>query len=83
MIIPRLKAEQITQLNIEVEECDKLPATFLIATVLREAWQLRKEKRRGNMNLVRASLEAGVNIMRKGRHKAAAITLDSIVNVID
>ena len=67
VIIHRLKAEQITLLNIEVEECDKLPATFLIATVLSEAWQLRKEKRRGNMNLVRASLEAGVNIMRKGR----------------
>ena len=56
---------------------------FLIATVLSEVWQLAKEMRRGNMNLVRVSLEAGVNIMRKGRHKAAAITLDLIVNVTD
>ena len=79
---PNLIPDQITLLNLSIEDDFKLPAVFLTATILSEVWQCRKEKRPCHLNSIRASLEAGINIMRKGRHKAAATKLSLLISNI-
>ena len=80
--VPNLHPDQVTLLNIDVTEDVKLPAVYLIAAILSEVWICRKEKRPCHLNSIRASLEAGINIMRKSRHREAATKLSSIITNI-
>ena len=75
-----LTPDQIILLNFDADNDKKLPAVYLIASVLSEVWQCRKEKKPCHLNSIRASLEAGIHIMRKGRHKEAATKLSVVIN---
>ena len=77
--VPNLHPDQVLLLNIDVTEDAKLPAVYLIAAILSEVWICRKEKRPCHLNSIRASLEAGINIMRKSRFKEAANKLSSLL----
>ena len=77
--VPNLHPDQVLLLNIDVTEDFKLPAVYLIAAILSEVWICRKEKRPCHLNSIRASLEAGINIMRKSRFREAANKLSSIL----
>ena len=81
-LIPNLHPIQVTTLSFDVAEDDKLPAVHLISAVLSEVWLCRKEKRPCHLNSIRASLEAGINILRKSRHKGAADKLFSLITSI-
>ena len=70
--IPNLTLDNVTLLNIEVDDDDKLPSVFLIAATLSEVWQCRKDKKPCHLHSIRASLEASINIMRKSRFREAA-----------
>ena len=67
--------QQVVLLDLDVDEDHQLPLAFLIASVLSQVWESRKEKKPCNLSTIRATLEAGVNILRKSRHHQASETL--------
>ena len=54
---------------------DKLPVVFFVATVLSDIWRCRIDKKPCRLHLIKANLEAKVNILRKSRHRTAADAL--------
>ena len=80
-LVPNILPHHVTLLDFDVVVDDQLPAVYLIAAILSEVWLCRKEKRPCHLTTIRATMEAGVNIMRKSRHKASAIKLSSILNI--
>ena len=82
-MVPNLHPDQVTLLDLDLAEDDRLPAVFLIAAVLSEVWLLRKDKKPCHLNSIRATLEAGINIMRKSRYKGAANKLSSLIISIE
>ena len=78
--IPNLVPQQVVLLDFEVDGDHQLPLVFLIAAVLSDVWECRKEKKPCHLNAIRAALEAGVNILRKSRHKRAAQTISLILD---
>ena len=77
--IPGVLPQQVVLLDLDVAEDHKLPLAFLIASILSDVWECRKDKKQCHLNSIRAALEAGINILRKSRHRKAAITLDTIL----
>ena len=77
--IPNLLPEQVVLLDLAVDKEHQLPFTFLIASILSDVWDSRKEKKPCHLTSIRAALEAGINILRKSRHHKAAATLDTIL----
>ena len=73
--IPNILPQQVVLLDFDVDADLHLPLVFLIAAVLSDVWECRKEKRACHLATIRAALEAGVNILRKSRHNKAAETL--------
>ena len=69
-----LSKNEIVHLDFEVGN-QELPVMFLVGTVFLYVWTCRKEKKVCRMQQIRATLEAKVNILRKGRFNAAADTL--------
>ena len=63
-----LHPQQVVQLDLDVEENMKLPLVYIIASVLSQVWDFRKQKKPCKLQSIRAVLEAGVNILRKSRH---------------
>ena len=64
--------QQVVLLDLDVDEDHQLPLVFLIASVLSQVWESRKEKKPCNLSTIRATLEAGINILRKSRHNQAS-----------
>ena len=78
-VIPNLLPHQVILLDFDVDQDQQLPAMFMIASILSQIWECRKEKKPCHLNTIRATLEAGVNIMRKSRHHKAAQKLTSLL----
>ena len=70
--LPDVLPQQVVHLDLDVAS-NKFPLIFLIATVLSEIWACRKEKKPCRLVSIRATLEAGINILRKSRLKPAAL----------
>jgi hypothetical protein len=79
--IPNILPQQVVLLDFDVDADLHLPLVFLIAAVLSDVWECRKEKRACHLATIRAALEAGVNILRKSRHKKAAETLALMLDI--
>ena len=79
--IPNILPQQVVLLDFDEEADLHLPLVFLTAAVLSDLWECRKEKRPCHLVNIRAALEAGVNILRKSRHKKAAETLALILDI--
>ena len=77
--IPNILPQQVPLLDLEVDADHQLPLAFLVAAVLSDIWECRKEKKPCHLFSVRAALEAGVNIMRKSRYRKASQTLELIL----
>ena len=77
--IPNLLPQQVTLLDLDVEADNQLPLVYLVAAVLSDVWECRKVKKPCHLNTIRAALEAGINILRKGRHRKAAEKLALIL----
>ena len=78
-VLPQLHHQQVVQLHLDVEGNMKLPLVYLIASVLSQVWDFRKQKKSCHLQSIRAVLEAGVNILRKSRHVKAAEKISSIL----
>ena len=50
----------------------------MIASILSEIWDCRKVKKPCPLHSIRATLEAGINILRKSRYQKSASNLDSL-----
>ena len=79
--IPNLLPQQVVLLDIDVDADLHLPLLFLISSVLSDVWECRKEKKPCHLHSIRAALEAGVNILRKSRHKKAAETITNVLEI--
>ena len=77
--LPSILPEQVVLLDFDVSE--NLPYSYLSATVLSEIWKCRKEKRVCSAHIIRATLEAGIQILRKTRFKNSAEKLQAVVDV--
>ena len=72
--LPGVTPRKVVHLDIDTVG-DNLPIIFFVAAILSEIWRCRMEKKPCRLHLVKADLEAKVNILRKSRHLAAAETL--------
>ena len=75
-VLPNLLRSQFVLLDL-VDKDKQLPLVYLIASVLSQVWECRKQKKPCHLLSIRAVLEAGVNILRKSRHSKAADELSS------
>ena len=80
-VLPHLQPHQVVQLDFDVEQDLQLPLVFLTASVLSQVWECRKQKKPCHLFTIRATLEAGVNILRKSRHVQGADRLLSILEI--
>ena len=80
-VLPNLLPSQVVLLDLDVDKDKQLPLVYLIATVLSQVWECRKDKKPCHLQSIRAVLEAGVNILRKSRHSKAADELFSILAI--
>ena len=78
-VLPHLQPHQVVKLDFDVEQDLQLPLVFLIASVLSQVWECRIQKKPCHLFTTRATLEAGVNILRKSRHAKGADRLLSIL----
>ena len=69
----------VLNLDFKVEEKLELPMVWLTANVLRKVWENRKEKKRCNMAVIRAYLEARVSLLRKTRFSASAEVISQML----
>ena len=67
-ILPNVQPVQVVLLDFDVDSKDKLPLTFLVASVLSQIWMSRRNRKSLNLHNTRAFLEAGIQILRKSRH---------------
>ena len=61
----------------------QLPVVWTTAQVLGNIWSCRKEKKRPQLFQTRATLEAGVEILRKTRYKEACNKIESMILAAD
>ena len=80
-LIPNLLPQQVVLLDLDVDDDHQLPLVYLVSSVLSQIWSCRKEKKPCHLGSIRATLEAGINIMRKSRYWKAANILCDIVNI--
>ena len=78
-VLPHLQPHQVVKLDFDVEQDLQLPLVFLTASVLSQVWECRKQKKPCHLFTIRATLEAGVNILRKSRHVKGVDRLISIL----
>ena len=78
--LPHLLPHQVVRLEVNVSKDKQLPIAFLIASVLSQVWEFRKLRKPCHTLAIRATLEAGVNILRKTRHHQAAKNIMYLIN---
>ena len=77
--LPDLTPERVILLDFEVDDC--LPLVFLTSSILSQVWIYRKEKKEVDLNSIRASLEASIQILRKSRFKPSAEKIQEMISV--
>ena len=82
LLSPNLQTEQLLQFNFEIPQEQRLPAMYIFSSVLSQIWSCRKSRKVCSMPLIRASLEAGVQILRKSRHEKASIKLEELLAAV-
>ena len=76
---PNLSPTMLLTLNLEVEEKLELPIVWLTSNTLLKIWDCRTEKKRCDLILVRADLEARVSLLRESRFKESAGIISQIL----
>ena len=76
--VPNLHPQDVVHLNLNTGD-KQLPLVYMRATILSQIWSCRIEKKPCLLYSIRATLEAGINILRKSRHSEAADVLSVIL----
>ena len=77
--LPNLNPSMVLTLNFQVEEDLELPMVWLTTNILMKIWDFRKEKKRCDLVLVRADLEARVSLLRESRFKEASVSISHML----
>ena len=81
--VPTLQPKQVVLLQLgDVQDSLHLPLVWLIANTLALTWDYRKEKKRLSLHVIRSTLEARINILRKTRLNNAVNTLESFLTIL-
>ena len=76
---PTLSAEAAARLELDIPEEEEVPSVWLLAATFLSVWEQRQSSNRVQPYLVRAQLEARVNLLRMTRFEdEAAIILEKI-----
>ena len=73
--IPNLVHQQVTLLDLDLHADHQLPLVFLVAAVLSDVWESRKDKKPCHLHSIRAALEAVINIMRKSKEASETLMI--------
>ena len=71
-----IAVEAALRLEISVEEEEELPLIWLLSATLLSIWEQRQLHLKVQPYLVRAQLEAKVNLLRETRHENCSTILD-------
>ena len=74
--------DKLLLLNLEPDNVlpyEHLPLVWFTAEVLRRVWRRRRDGKQCSLFLIRAELEAEVNIVRHSRYREMAVTLDLMI----
>ena len=77
--LANLNPSMVLTLNFQVEEDLELPMVWLTTNILMNMWDCRKEKKRCDLFLVRADLEARVSLLRESRFKEASVSISHML----
>ena len=77
-----LPVDAALRLELAVEEEEELPLVWLLAATLLSIWEQRQASANVQPYLVRAELEAKVNLIRKTRYDNCATILDQKVQIM-
>ena len=76
---PTLSAEAAARLELDIPEEEEVPSVWLLAATFLSVWEQRQSSNRVQPYLVRAQLEARVNMLRMTRFEdEAAMILEKI-----
>ena len=78
-LIPGVTVEDLLQLNFGVEEDKELGIVWWLAAGLMAIWNLRTARKRVEQYLIRAQLEAKINLLRETRFADAVEILDTLL----
>ena len=77
---PNISPQQIILLALELEPTMELPVVWLISSILLSVWNQKIVKKHSNMLEVRSTLEARVNMLRRGKkYKNEVIQINNLV----
>ena len=77
-----LTPAKVLTLSFEVEEKRELPMVWITTNFLRKVWELRKEKKRCDLAVIRADLESKITLLRETRFaESAEIVTQMLLNL--
>ena len=79
-VAPGQTVEQFLQLDLGVEASKELATVLWLSAGFLAIWDLRTAGKRIEHYLVRAQLEAKINLLREARFSEGTITLDSLLS---
>ena len=66
-VAPNINLQDIVTLNLDLDQTSAFPMVWFLSHTLSIVWQLRSSKKNINLHIIRASLEAKINFLRKSR----------------
>ena len=78
-LVPGAEVEQLLQLNFGAEESQELALVWWLAAGFMAIWNLRSAGKRVDQYLIRAQLEAKINLLRETRFDGAATILGNFL----
>ena len=81
-LIPGLSVEYLLQLNFGVEEDKELAIVWWLAAGFSEVWKLRTSGKRVDQYLVRAQLEAKINLLRETSFVGSVQNLNDLLEML-
>ena len=78
-IAPGKTVDELLQLDLKVEDDDEFTLVWWLASGFQAIWDLRKAGKRVEPYMVRAQLEAKVNLLRETRFTAAVPKLEALL----
>ena len=81
-LIPGISVEYLLQLNFGVEDDKELAIVWWLAAGFSEVWKLRTSGKRVDQYLVRAQLEAKINLLRETSFVGSVQDLNDLLEML-
>ena len=79
---PNSNMQDIVTLGFNLDETVAFPLIWVLSHIFNIVWQLRSSKKTINMYIIRASLEAKINILRKSRLNSRSNQIVNMINLM-